>query len=150
MQFEQAFLAATKIFLDTAPVIYYIERNAQYFAIVQPIFQEIQNGTFQAVSSPITLAECLILPTRQGLQKLQQDFTAVIVSGTNTFFQPSDTAVGCKTAEIRVKYNLKLPDALQISTAIVAGCDVFLTNDTALERVTELRVVTIKNLTLSS
>ena len=63
MQFEQAFNGATRIFLDTAPVIYYIERNTSYFTIVQPVFRGIQNHTFQAVTSPITLAEYLILPT---------------------------------------------------------------------------------------
>ncbi|BAU10294.1 hypothetical protein LEP3755_07780 [Leptolyngbya sp. NIES-3755] len=148
MQFEQAFNGVTRLFLDTAPVIYYVERNVSYFAIVQCIFQRIQNHTFQAVTSPITLAECLIAPTRQGLVTLQQEFTAAIVNGENTIFQPIDAAVGQKAAEIRAKYNLKLPDALQIAIAIVAGCDVFLTNDAALKRVQELGVVIIGELVL--
>lgn len=148
MQFEQAFKDVTRLFLDTAPVIYYIERSASYFAIVQPIFQGIQNRTFQAVTSPITLAECLILPTRQGSVTLQQEFTAAIVNGENTFFQPIDAAAGQTVAEMRGKYNLKLPDALQIATAIVAGCDVFLTNDAALKRVQEIVIVIISDLVI--
>jgi hypothetical protein len=83
MRFEQAFDGVTRLFLDTAPVIYYIEHNSNYFAIVQPVFQGIQRNTFQAVTSPITLAECLILPTRQGLSALKQEFIAAIVNGEN-------------------------------------------------------------------
>jgi predicted nucleic acid-binding protein len=37
--------------------------------------------------------------------------------------------VSQKAADIRVRYGLKLPDALQIASALVAGCDAFLTND---------------------
>ncbi|MGL5942119.1 MAG: type II toxin-antitoxin system VapC family toxin [Waterburya sp.] len=47
---------------------------------------------------------------------------------------------------MRVKYNLKLPDALQITTAIETGCDSFLTNDKALKRVTELRILILDEL----
>ncbi|MBD1824676.1 type II toxin-antitoxin system VapC family toxin [Cyanobacteria bacterium FACHB-DQ100] len=147
-QFEQAFNGATQLFLDTAPAIYYIERNSSYFAIVQRIFQGVQNNTFQAVTSPITLSECLILPTRQGLLALQQEFNAAIVNGENTILQSIDAVIGRKAAELRVKYNLKLPDALQVGTAIVAGCYVFLTNDSALKRVQELRVVVIGDLVI--
>jgi predicted nucleic acid-binding protein len=49
--------------------------------------------------------------------------------------------VSQKAAEIRVHYNLKLPDALQVAVALVSGCDGFLTNDAALQRVTELRIL---------
>ena len=49
-------------------------------------------------------------------------------------------------ADFRAKYNLKLPDALQIATAIVSNCEAFLTNDTKLKRVTELQVLVIEEL----
>ncbi|MCC5664290.1 hypothetical protein LC653_10260 [Nostoc sp. CHAB 5784] len=42
-----------------------------------------------------------------------------------------------------MRYNLQLPDALQVAAAIIAGCEAFLTNDAALKRVTELRVLVV-------
>ncbi|MBW4523229.1 MAG: PIN domain-containing protein [Scytolyngbya sp. HA4215-MV1] len=45
-----------------------------------------------------------------------------------------------------MQYNLKLPDALQIATARVTGCQAFLTNDTALKRVGELRILVLSEL----
>jgi predicted nucleic acid-binding protein len=58
-----------------------------------------------------------------------------------------DTApVSQKAALIRVRYGLKLPDALQVATALVAGCDAFLTNDVVLQRVTELRILVLSAL----
>ena len=48
-----------------------------------------------------------------------------------------------RAAELRVRHNLTLPDALQIAIALNTGCDAFLTNDNALQRVTELRVLVV-------
>ena len=50
------------IFLDTAPVIYFVEKNPSFAPKVQPIFDRLDNGKLSAVVSPITLAECLVLP----------------------------------------------------------------------------------------
>jgi predicted nucleic acid-binding protein len=47
-----------------------------------------------------------------------------------------------------MRYNLQLPDALQIATAISSGCDAFLTNDAALQRVIELRILVVSELEL--
>jgi predicted nucleic acid-binding protein len=41
---------------------------------------------------------------------------------------------------------LKLPDALQIATALVAGCEAFLTNDVQLSRVTKLKIILVSEL----
>ena len=38
MKLEIAFQEVRRIFLDTAPVIYFIEQNPTYFAIVDAIF----------------------------------------------------------------------------------------------------------------
>ncbi|MEH2289846.1 hypothetical protein [Nostoc sp.] len=49
---------------------------------------------------------------------------------------------------MRVRYNLQLPDALQMAAAIIAGCETFLTNDTALKRVIELMVLVVGKLSV--
>jgi predicted nucleic acid-binding protein len=61
-------------------------------------------------------------------------------------FVKTDAAIAQRAAEMRVRYNLKLPDALQIATAIASNCDAFLTNDAQLNRVMELRVMVISEL----
>jgi predicted nucleic acid-binding protein len=51
-------------------------------------------------------------------------------------------------ADIRVRYNIKTPDALHIATAINTQCDVFVTNDYQLTRIKELRVVILDEIEL--
>ena len=146
MKLDAAFSSLKRVFIDTAPVIYYIELNPQYFPTVRLIFQQLTAGSFHAVTSPVTLAECLIKPKREGLLQLQQDFVAVVTTGTNTSFMPIDAVVSQKAAELRVAYGLKLPDAFQLAIALTSGCDAFLTNDEQLKRVTELQILVIKEL----
>jgi hypothetical protein len=52
-----------KIFLDTAPVIYYVEATPAYADIVQAAFASINAGQIQALVSPVTLANTLLYPS---------------------------------------------------------------------------------------
>jgi predicted nucleic acid-binding protein len=57
-----------------------------------------------------------------------------------------DSAVAERAADLRARHNLRTPDALQIAAALETGCQAFLTNDTQLKRVTELRVLILDEL----
>lgn len=146
MDIGEALLGVTRLFLDTAPVIYYVERNPTFFDQASQVFDHIDAGSVTAVTSPVTLAECLVQPYRRGLDPLIRDYENVITNAEHTIFQPIDAAVGQQAAVIRASYNLTLPDALQISAAIMANCEAFLTNDETLQRVMELRVIVLGNI----
>lgn len=54
-----------RIFLDTAPVIYFVEKNERFLNSVKTVFGLIDDGRLLAITSPITLAEsCATLPSR--------------------------------------------------------------------------------------
>jgi predicted nucleic acid-binding protein len=143
LKIDAALQNITHLFLDTAPVIYYVEKNPQYFATVGFVFDQIDSGSMTAVTSPVTLAECLIVPYRLGIANLQQDFLDLIVYGNNTVFISIDRDIGRRAAELRARYNITLPDALQIASALAAGSNAFLTNDATLKRVTEVNVLVL-------
>lgn len=148
MKIEQAIAGVKLIFLDTAPVIYFIERHPTFFPLVRSIFESLSDRDFRAISSPITLAECSIVPYRQGLLELQQVFADALVRNESVIFRITDELVAIEAVKMRVKYGLKLPDAIQIATAIVSNCDAFLTNDIALSKLTEIRSIVVSELIL--
>ena len=98
------------------------------------------------MTGPITLAECLVQPYRLALVSLQQDFFDLVVHGSNTIFVSVAQEDARYAAELRAMYNLTLPDALQIASAIRAGCDAVLTNDAGLRRVTKIRTIVVDDL----
>jgi predicted nucleic acid-binding protein len=143
-----ALQGVARLFLDTAPVIYYVEQNPAYAALVDDIFHRIDSGTLQAITSPITLAECLVVPIRQGLHQTQQDFTDLIVCGANVTFLTLAASAAHRAAELRARYNIGLLDAFQVSIALAGGANAFLTNDRILLRVQELPILILDDLEL--
>ncbi len=146
MKVEAALQGVSRLYLDTAPVIYYVQEAADQLQIVNVIFQRIEADDLRAIASPVTLAECLVVPLRLGNVVLQQSFLELLTNTEGIDFVAIGAAVGQRAAALRVRHGLKLPDALQIATAIGSNCDAFLTNDAELKRVTELRVLVIKEL----
>ena len=148
MKVAQALLEVERIFLDSAPVIYFVENHPAYAPVLSEIFRRIDSGQLLAVTSPITLAECLVLPIRQGLTQLEANFQELIVRGNNTLFTAIDHSCAWQAAKLRAQYNITLADALQIATAMRVDCDAFLTNDAALLRVQDVKVLLVENLEL--
>ncbi len=141
MRISHALTDVFRLFLDTAPVIYFVESNPQFVDLVDPIFERL-SADITAVASGITLSECLVGAIRLGLADLEQAFVDVLQQEQVVFVE-INAAIAREAARIRVHYNLQLPDALQVAAALIAGCEAFLTNDAALKRVTELRVLVV-------
>ena len=144
MNISDVLTGVSRLFLDTAPVIYFVERNPHFIHSVDPIFERLEID-ITAVVSPITLAECLIHPLRLGLADLEQAFIDVLQQD-EVMFVDIDPSIAREAARIRMRYNLHLPDSLQIATALMADCQAFLSNDETLKRVTELKVLLVGEL----
>jgi predicted nucleic acid-binding protein len=113
--------------------------------LTDQVFQTIQAGTISAVTSSNTLSECFVHPCRRGDMALARKFRNVITTGVNTRYVGVD-AVAERSAEIRAHYNLQLAESFQIAAAIAAGCDGFLTNDSALKRVSGITILVLDEL----
>jgi hypothetical protein len=57
---DQALAGVTRLGFDTSPVIYFIEANARYDALVTEIFRRVSTGISEGITSVITLTEVLI------------------------------------------------------------------------------------------
>jgi predicted nucleic acid-binding protein len=135
--------SARQIFLDTAPVIYFVEKNPNYLEKSQVLFSCLDEGRFTAVVSPITLSECLVVPYRLEKTEVAQVFTDLLVNSQSVLFCPIDEIIADKAADLRARYNLTLTDAFQLAIAIQTQCNAFLTNDSDLKRVTEIPIIVL-------
>ncbi|MCS6950909.1 MAG: PIN domain-containing protein [bacterium] len=148
MNIHDLLRSCRRVFLDTAPLIFYAERHPIYFQLVEPVFVAIDSGQVQAVTSVVTLAECLVHPYMKGLTELQQVYYDLITAGNNTLFTLQDAEMGRIAAQIRARYRVALLDALQIATALQTDCDALLTNDRDLKRVQEIHIVVVEEITI--
>ena len=148
MKIGDALAGVTRVFLDTAPVIYYVESNPVYVDRVDVVFDRIESGIVTAVTSSITLVECLVGAIRMGSDTLKEGYDRRITAASNTLFMPIGADVSRRAAELRARLSLPLADSLQAGAALHAGCDALVTNDRDFLRVTELRILILDDLTL--
>jgi predicted nucleic acid-binding protein len=127
MQIEEALAGVSRLFLDTAPVIYFVEQNPEFVDRVDLIFERLESQITPVVGA-VTVAECLVGALRLGLIDLEQVYLNV-VARDDVLFVESTLTIAHEAARVRFKYNFQLPDALQIAAAIAANCEAFLTND---------------------
>lgn len=134
------------IFIDTAPVIYYIEAHPQFGPLAKEVVDAFQSGRLIAFSSVIILAEVLPKPIEAGNEKLAKKFTEFIKHGKNLNVAGISPNIAERAGRLRGQYlDLKTVDAIQIAAAIDVGADAFLTNDKKLKRIKEIRVLVLRD-----
>jgi predicted nucleic acid-binding protein len=125
-------LDGTVVALDTAPLIYFIEKNPLYTPWLGPFFEAVERGNIQVVTSTLTLTEVLIHPFRQGNPTLARQYSDILLNARNFTTVPVSPDIAREAASIRAAYGVRTPDAIQLATAILGGATAFLTNDAAL------------------
>ena len=148
MKVVEALEGVLQLGLDTAPLIYYVEEHSRYVEVMQEIVEHIDRGSVHAVTSVVTLIEVLTHPLRHKNEALAERYRHLLGYGRNLSLRDITRPVAERTAALRVQYNLRTPDALQLAVALDAGCEAFLTNDRQLQRVTEMRVLLLDELEL--
>lgn len=134
------------VFIDTAPIIYYIEAHPQYGPIVKDVVHSFQTGSIAAFSSVIALTEVLPKPVEAGDEKLAGRFLEFLKFGKNISLVEISEGIAERAGRLRGKYpHLKTIDAVQIAAAIDVEADTFLTNDKSLRRIEEAKVVVLED-----
>ncbi len=129
------------LFLDACAIIYLIEAKDPFYSTVQKALHLIvdENPDTSIVVSRLSVLECLVNPLRQ-----QENF---IIEQYRSFFAREDLQIVELAPEViekalwlRVRYNLRTPDALQAACALALLGEelIFLTGDKSFTKVIEL------------
>lgn len=137
--------AASIVYVDTAIIIYSIEKFPNYFPLLEPMWKQLQTSQIQVITSELTLLETLVMPLRNANTDLISRYEAMLLSSEIALI-PINQAILKAAASIRSTTNLKTPDAIHAATALNLGCTIFLTNDAGLRNVPALSVVVLKDI----
>ncbi|WP_427365459.1 type II toxin-antitoxin system VapC family toxin [Candidatus Caldatribacterium saccharofermentans] len=132
-----------KVFVDTNILIYFLEQHERFFSRVRHLFLKAEKGEIVLCTSSLSYFEVLIPVVAKKDHALRAGYHYLFRGFPGLQVYPIDTEAAEKGAEIRVKYNLKTPDALQVGCALAAQCQEFFTADRALTRVQEIPVVLV-------
>ncbi len=138
-------IRGSRICIDTAPFIYFIEKDPRYLDVLRPVFAEIDAGKIDALTSTITLLEVLVLPFKMKNEPLAEKYREILLyaEGLTTFEISHE--VSELSSKLRAKYLIRTPDAIQIAVGIIYGADTFLTNDSGLKKVKDIKVMILED-----
>jgi len=134
------------IFLDTAPVIYFIEAHVQFGPLVKQVGELMNENRIRAFTSVLTLSEVLPKPVEKGNAELADKFKTYLKNGPNLTLLPITETIGEAAGVLRGKYpHLKTVDAVQIAAALDAEAEAFLTNDKRLSGIKEIKILVLSD-----
>lgn len=146
MKISQALNAVRILGMDTAPFIYLVEKHPTYEDRILAVFQQVGKGALEVATSMLTLTEVLTMPLIKKQRHYADEYREMLLNTVHVYSIQVDAAIAERAAELRASYGLKTPDAIQVATALSAGCQAFLTNDLGLKRLKEIQVLVLGEL----
>lgn len=134
-------LGRGRVAVDTAVFIYFIEEHDLYLPIIEPLFAEVAEGEREIVTSALTLLEVMVVPFRVGDAALAASYEALLTRSRGLHLVDIDRDQLRAAAQLRARYGVRTPDALQLAAALQERCSAFITNDRRLPAVPGLRIV---------
>ena len=130
--------------LDTNIFIYQFQGNPQFVNDTRIIFSQLAANKIKAITSVITFTEVLaIKESEQIVSNLKQ----LLLEVPNMQIIDVSQEIAEEAAMLRRKYNFRLPDAIQLATALCAKADLFITNDTKLKGIKEIKSISLHKFT---
>lgn len=128
--------------VDAAPIIYVLDGHPTLADRFAELFAAVESGRNQIVVSAITVAEVVAGPLKHGQEALAERYEQTLTASPGFSVVPVSAKIAVRAARLRVRYRLKLPDAVQLATAIASGAYALVTHDRDFSTVRELPILT--------
>ena len=135
-----------RTYLDANLYIYLFEGVLAYRRLMADLVREIDQQDISVIASELTLVEILPNPVREGQRRLVASYLDLMQRTPRFTLVQVDRRVIERAVQLRADLRLRSMDALHLATAMVHGCETFLTNDGRLAVPDDIRLVTLKDL----
>lgn len=115
--------------IDTSIFIYHLESHRKYSSLTQKILSSLESGKWKGITSTITLMEINVHPWRMGREDVARKYETLLVNFPNFEIVSIDRDVARVAAQLRARFDVRPPDALQVAASLACGAQGFMTND---------------------
>jgi len=126
------------LLVDSAPIIYTLEAHLKFADRYKAMFARHAAGEFSLAVTTITIAEVLTGPLGAGEEALAKRYRAVMESWRVVELSAD---IAETAARLRGKLKLKLPDAIQVASALAINAEALVTHDRDFAKVKGLRIL---------
>ncbi len=128
----------TLLLVDTAPLIYHLANNEQHARRFFGLFEQAAAGRLRIALTTITLTEVLTGPFARGRDSLAARIEAALYEFE---VYPLDRSIAVQAARLRARYRLRLPDAIQLATALAIQARALVTHDRGFSAVEDIPII---------
>lgn len=132
--------------LDTMVFIYHFEENQAYSPLTFSIFESLEKGNFNGITSILTLLEILVKPKKENNLLLTEKYKLLFETFPNLQVKELNENIADIASSLRANYNINTPDAIQIATSLEAKANIFITNDATLKKISEIKVLLLSEM----
>ena len=118
-----------RLVIDSAPIIYVLEEHPVFAARFLPVFERAESRDYELVITTITLAEVLAGPLRHGDEAVAEACRDTLSTPPVWRVVDLTADIAHRAARIRGRTGLRLPDAVQVATAIETSSVGLVTHD---------------------
>jgi predicted nucleic acid-binding protein len=117
------------VVLDTMVFSYQLADHPHYAPLAAAVLTAVEAGHVSGLTTTLTLAEILTVPARAGDRQAMYDYELHLTRFPHLEIVPLDAGLARETALVRGATSLRIPDAIQVAAARLAGAGAIVTND---------------------
>jgi predicted nucleic acid-binding protein len=127
------------VIVDTAPFIYILQAHPKFADKFIGLFENAAKHDLTIGLSTITLTEILTGPFKAGETAVAKRYEKMLSCYRVI---PVTVPIASLAAQLRAQFRLKLPDSIQLATALDAGATAFVTHDRDFSTATGIKILT--------
>lgn len=125
----------SRVAIDSVGFIYHFEASKHYLPLTRVLFDKVERGEMEAVTSLVTVAEVFSNRAVVKDEELAATYRHVFDAWPNLMVLVPDMTDAILVGTVRLEYGLRLPDAFQVEAGLSFGAQVLVTNDERFRKV---------------
>lgn len=141
-------VAGDSVYFDTNIFIYTFEGYSEYVPVLKELFRAVEQKQVAVFTSELTIAEVLVKPYSDNNARLVDLYLDAIQSSSYLTLIPVNRQILISAARLRAELGsqMRLPDAIHLSSALSKNCNSFIINDKRLKKMKHIEVVLLADM----
>lgn len=129
--------------LDTNILTYFFEKDPKFGQLAKTTVEKLQKNKIKFGFTFLSQAEILVHPYKLNDEDLINLYSNLEAQFKIKILYPTPETAAI-AAQLRAKYTIQTPDAINLAVVLSNKFDAFLTNDATLKKVGEIKVIMLE------
>lgn len=135
---------ATRVHIDASVIALHLVADPEYVELTRALFDLLGSGRMTGQTSAVSLYQILAEPYRRGEGRVAEDVQKGLSACPGLEIVPVTPEIAAQAAQAQAQLGGRIERAIQISTAVDRGADLYLTEGSRLRRIAGIRVADLK------